>query len=88
MCNDKILVQRLIYCCLTFCDEYQHCIATKTCNLKKRNIYFVFHILWNDQNCDVSFAVECIFHTSTRSINPFPNDKCLTLPNIVCRRQF
>ena len=23
------------------------CVAIKTCNLKKRNKYFVFHILWN-----------------------------------------
>ena len=36
------------------------CVAIKTCNLKWRNNFFVFHILWNYQNCDISFAVQFI----------------------------
>ena len=42
------------------------CVAVKTCNLKKRNKYFIFHILWSYKNCDISFAVQYIWWTLCR----------------------
>ena len=54
-------------------DRGKFIVTIKTCNVKKRNEYFVFHILWNYENCNVSFAVQYIVVNNGRVTQPGTN---------------